>query len=179
MGLRETPTRALASFDLSCSPAAVYPPPYPLPQKQHTMAAQTPRQKFEAVFPVIADEILAYMQAEGMPQDARDWMKRVRSPSSFLADELLSDTLNQEADPSNPFLCARGERQHRTCTTTRPEASSTEACRSSTPTPSSPESRTAASLTKSTSRPPSSAGASSSCVFYPLPTLTGLPVVRR
>jgi hypothetical protein len=46
------------------------------------MAAQTPRQKFEAVFPVIADEILAYMTAEGMPQDARDWMKRVR-PFAF------------------------------------------------------------------------------------------------
>lgn len=43
-------------------------------------ATQTPRQRFEAVFPVIADEILAYMSQEGMPQDARDWMKRVRPP---------------------------------------------------------------------------------------------------
>ena len=42
------------------------------------MPAQYTRERFEAVFPVIADEVLAYMEHEGMPQDAREWMKKVR-----------------------------------------------------------------------------------------------------
>jgi hypothetical protein len=42
------------------------------------MPAQYSRERFEAVFPVIADEVLAYMEHEGMPQDAREWMKKVR-----------------------------------------------------------------------------------------------------
>lgn len=42
-------------------------------------ATQTPRARFEAVFPVIADELLAYMEGEGMPADAVEWMKKVRT----------------------------------------------------------------------------------------------------
>ena len=36
------------------------------------------RQKFEAVFPVLRDELLAYLKQEGMPTDAVDWFQRVR-----------------------------------------------------------------------------------------------------
>ncbi|KAI0631905.1 farnesyl-diphosphate synthase [Trametes polyzona] len=34
------------------------------------------RQKFEAVFAVLRDELLAYLNQEGMPQDAVDWFRR-------------------------------------------------------------------------------------------------------
>ncbi|CED84209.1 isoprenoid biosynthesis-related protein [Phaffia rhodozyma] len=34
------------------------------------------RAKFEAVFPVIADEILDYMKGEGMPAEALEWMNK-------------------------------------------------------------------------------------------------------
>jgi farnesyl diphosphate synthase len=37
------------------------------------------RARFEAVFPKIADEVLAYMKGEGMPEDAVEWMSKVRS----------------------------------------------------------------------------------------------------
>ncbi|KAL7409651.1 putative isoprenoid biosynthesis-related protein [Mrakia frigida] len=33
------------------------------------------RSRFEAVFPVIADELLSYMKGEGMPKEAVEWMK--------------------------------------------------------------------------------------------------------
>ncbi|KAI0357318.1 farnesyl-diphosphate synthase [Trametes cingulata] len=34
------------------------------------------RQKFESVFAVLRDELLAYLKQEGMPQDAVDWFRR-------------------------------------------------------------------------------------------------------
>ncbi|KAI0363064.1 farnesyl-diphosphate synthase [Pilatotrama ljubarskyi] len=34
------------------------------------------RQKFEGVFTVLRDELLAYLKQEGMPQDAVDWFRR-------------------------------------------------------------------------------------------------------
>ena len=42
------------------------------------------RSRFEAVFPVIADELLSYMKGEGMPKEAVEWMKTVRVPPSPL-----------------------------------------------------------------------------------------------
>lgn len=81
------------------------------------MPAQYSRERFEAVFPVIADEVLAYMEHEGMPQDARDWMKKVRpllrrlspllqarlSPSSRRALFCPEDCLTDEGEDF-PFL---------------------------------------------------------------------------
>ncbi|RDX45501.1 farnesyl-diphosphate synthase [Polyporus arcularius HHB13444] len=34
------------------------------------------RQKFEAVYPILRDELLAYLKQEGMPEDAISWYKR-------------------------------------------------------------------------------------------------------
>ncbi|RPD65755.1 farnesyl-diphosphate synthase [Lentinus tigrinus ALCF2SS1-7] len=34
------------------------------------------RQKFEGVYPILRDELLAYMKQEGMPEDAISWYKR-------------------------------------------------------------------------------------------------------
>jgi farnesyl diphosphate synthase len=36
------------------------------------------RQRFEDVFPVIAEELLGYVRGEGMPQDAVEWFEKVR-----------------------------------------------------------------------------------------------------
>lgn len=36
------------------------------------------RKRFEAVFPVIAEELLGYIRGEGMPVDAVDWYEKVR-----------------------------------------------------------------------------------------------------
>ena len=36
------------------------------------------RQKFEAVFPVLREELLGYLKQEGMPTDAVEWYQRVR-----------------------------------------------------------------------------------------------------
>lgn len=36
------------------------------------------RHKFEDVFAVLHDELLAYLRQEGMPQDTVDWYRRVR-----------------------------------------------------------------------------------------------------
>jgi len=46
------------------------------------------RSRFEAVFPVIADELLSYMKGEGMPKEAVEWMKTVRSLPSFSSPSL-------------------------------------------------------------------------------------------
>lgn len=35
------------------------------------------RAKFEAVFPVLRDELLAHFAAEGMPEDAKKWYTKV------------------------------------------------------------------------------------------------------
>jgi farnesyl diphosphate synthase len=35
------------------------------------------RKRFEDVFPIIADELLAYVKGEGMPQDAVEWYEKV------------------------------------------------------------------------------------------------------
>ncbi|KDN48472.1 putative ERG20-farnesyl-pyrophosphate synthetase [Tilletiaria anomala UBC 951] len=34
------------------------------------------RKRFEEVFPILVDELMAYCTSEGMPQDAKDWFKR-------------------------------------------------------------------------------------------------------
>jgi farnesyl diphosphate synthase len=36
------------------------------------------RKRFEDVFPVIAEELTAYVRGEGMPKDAVEWYERVR-----------------------------------------------------------------------------------------------------
>ena len=36
------------------------------------------RAKFDAVFPVLREELLAYLKQEGMPADAVEWYQRVR-----------------------------------------------------------------------------------------------------
>ena len=36
------------------------------------------RQKFEDVFPKLREELLTYLNQEGMPQDAVSWFQRVR-----------------------------------------------------------------------------------------------------
>ncbi len=44
------------------------------------------RAKFEGVYPVLREELLAYLKQEGMPQDAVAWFQRVRpsfSPRYF------------------------------------------------------------------------------------------------
>lgn len=47
------------------------------------------RKRFEDVFPIIADELLAYVKGEGMPEDAVTWYEKVSAhPSS--APVLLS-----------------------------------------------------------------------------------------
>ena len=38
------------------------------------------RAKFEAVYPVLREELLAYLKQEGMPADAVSWFQRVRVP---------------------------------------------------------------------------------------------------
>ena len=35
------------------------------------------RKRFEAVFPVIAEELLGYIRGEGMPVDAVEWFEKV------------------------------------------------------------------------------------------------------
>ena len=40
------------------------------------------RAKFDAVFPVLREELLAYLKQEGMPADAIEWYQRV-SPRSL------------------------------------------------------------------------------------------------
>jgi hypothetical protein len=35
------------------------------------------RQRFEDVFPVIAEELLGYVRGEGMPLDAVEWFEKV------------------------------------------------------------------------------------------------------
>ena len=36
------------------------------------------RAKFDAVFPILREELLGYLKQEGMPTDAVDWFQRVR-----------------------------------------------------------------------------------------------------
>lgn len=50
------------------------------------------RSRFEAVFPVIADELLSYMKGEGMPKEAVEWMKTVNSVSLASLSRLLSSS---------------------------------------------------------------------------------------
>jgi farnesyl diphosphate synthase len=38
------------------------------------------RKRFEDVFPVIAEELTAYVRGEGMPKDAVEWYERVSVP---------------------------------------------------------------------------------------------------
>ncbi|KAI0682172.1 isoprenoid synthase domain-containing protein, partial [Cerioporus squamosus] len=41
-----------------------------------TDAKAQKRQKFEAVYPILRDDLLAYLKQEGMPEDAISWYKR-------------------------------------------------------------------------------------------------------
>lgn len=68
----------------------------PLPPKSMSASPQEKKEaraKFEAVFPVIADEILDYMKAEGMPAEALEWMKNV-GPLLSLVLWALVDSLS-------------------------------------------------------------------------------------
>ena len=38
------------------------------------------RAKFEGVWKIIEDELVLNMQNEGMPEDAKEWYRRVRIP---------------------------------------------------------------------------------------------------
>jgi hypothetical protein len=42
-----------------------------------TTSAASKRDQFLAVFPKLVDELIEYMDKEGMPQDAKDWYKKV------------------------------------------------------------------------------------------------------
>jgi len=42
-----------------------------------TTSSTSKREQFIAVFPQLVDELLEYMDKEGMPQDAKDWYKKV------------------------------------------------------------------------------------------------------
>ena len=37
------------------------------------------RKRFEAIWPPVRDELVAYLEAQGMPGEARDWFKKVRA----------------------------------------------------------------------------------------------------
>ena len=62
------------------------------------------RKRFEDVFPIIAEELTAYVRGEGMPKDAVEWYERVSAR--------VSDRQGR----------SRGL-MHRTSTHTRPAAS--------------------------------------------------------
>ena len=57
------------------------------------------RAKFEAVFPILREELLAYLKQEGMPSDAITWFQRV-SPICCLHRPPL---FNQDGDTD---ICA-------------------------------------------------------------------------
>ena len=107
------------------------------------------RQKFDAVFPKLREELLAYLNQEGMPQDAVSWFQRVRPT------------------PACPFDCSLTQIDarfhvvyvHRTSITTSQVGSSTAVSRSSTL---SRSSRAVNSTMMSTLRLPFSDGVSSS-----------------
>lgn len=44
------------------------------------------RAKFLAVWPSLRDELLAYLDQNNMPQDARDWFERVSSTLPCILD---------------------------------------------------------------------------------------------
>lgn len=62
------------------------------------------REKFLTVWPTIREELLAYMQHEGMPTEANEWFRKVSSPARFHpsravhhADLLLAVSRSQHA----------------------------------------------------------------------------------
>lgn len=55
------------------------------------------RSRFEAVFPVIADELLDYMRTNGMPTEAIDWMKTVGTPATYPLRAERRVQINQRA----------------------------------------------------------------------------------
>ena len=61
------------------------------------------RQKFDAVYPILRDELLAYMKQEGMPEDAISWYKRVR-----ISIALRIFTLPQDIARTRMMLTATG-----------------------------------------------------------------------
>ena len=73
------------------------------------------RQKFEAVFPVLRDELLAYLKQEGMPADAVEWYQRVRlSPLLLLSSLGRSARAMLTVRPAEPRLQRpRGKAQPR------------------------------------------------------------------
>ena len=73
------------------------------------------RKRFEDVFPIIAEELTAYVRGEGMPKDAVEWYERVSRPDTFPSVRVSDRHLL-------PVAC-RPELMYRTSTQTRPAAS--------------------------------------------------------
>lgn len=60
------------------------PPPPPPPSPSHNMSTKAEkRAKFEAVWTIIEEELVANMVKENMPEDAKQWYRRVRYPLSI------------------------------------------------------------------------------------------------
>ncbi|KDQ49721.1 hypothetical protein JAAARDRAFT_617078 [Jaapia argillacea MUCL 33604] len=64
---------AAAAVGLKTSPLSSTPAPT-VPWK--STSGQNKRQKFESVFPVLRDELIAHFASKGMPKDAIDWYTR-------------------------------------------------------------------------------------------------------
>lgn len=59
---------------------------------QQPSTAAASRSRFLSVFPLIREELLAYMDLEKMPQDARDWFRKVSSTISLSLLDYYADT---------------------------------------------------------------------------------------
>ncbi len=58
------------------------------------------RQKFERVYEVIREELLAHFNGEGMPKEAAEWYRQVRTTSSLTSTSSAALSLS----PAPPTL---------------------------------------------------------------------------